>query len=93
LAQPLGERGRGGPDDGSVHPVRAGTDRAAQPGGPEVQPVSETVTQFRLGVGFSLQYALEEIPQLILVPGVGIVGDPPLYRCPEVLKTHGSPPR
>jgi hypothetical protein len=97
FAQPIGECGRRGPDDGAVHPVRSRTDRAAQPGGSEVQPVSETITQFRLGVGFPQEDLPEEIAQLRLVARFGIVRDPSLRRCleicyPEVRGPHSSPP-
>jgi hypothetical protein len=38
----------GAPDDGAVHPVRPGADRAAQPGRAERQPRREAVRQFGL---------------------------------------------
>ncbi len=44
VEQPAGQGGRRAADHGPVHPVRPGTDGAAQAGGAELQPRSEPVS-------------------------------------------------
>ena len=90
-AQPAGQRGGRGPDDRAVHPVRPGADRAAQPGGAELQPAAEPVGQLRRGLGAVVTggQRLELGP----VPLVRVVGQPRGQPRAKIVRDHVSRPR
>ena len=85
--EPFGERRRGCPDHGPVHPVGAGPDRAAQARGAELQPRAKPVGKIRRR---GLAAIVEQRAQFGAVPLVGVARDPALGLRAQFGADHGS---